>query len=272
VERTAEGAEYVTFYVWGDDPSRSIMRCRWGVIYPAATPADFDQPLFNGKPWAHVEIDPERMLAHLHDDLAMQLAVYAGEPDYGQPGKIDELDRPKIERLAELLDFPFDWGAGSDQRRQAAMLLNRYGQRATIFILGKARPFTQSAGKTLLTVPNYTARTDHFRGSVVTWDDVRRDQEILDHLSARSVPLFDMNTVHQREYQQSGGSYHESLSRCMVGGDGYYNPRGNHFFAYALKDRLLELLDPKPLPYQDRSPDTVDFSRIPTGQVTSEGA
>ena len=102
--------------------------------------------------------DPERMLEHLRDDLAMQLAVYAGDPGYRQPGKIDELDRPKIERLAELLDFPFDWGTGSDQRQQAAMLLNRYGQRTTIFILDKVRAFTQSAGKTLLVVLNYTAR------------------------------------------------------------------------------------------------------------------
>jgi hypothetical protein len=284
VERTAGGAEYVIFYVWGDDPSRSIMRCRWGVIYPGATPADFDQRLFNGNPWAHVEIDletgsfaevenplstpeslyamcdPEWMLEHLRDDLGTQLAVYAGDPDYGQPGKIGKLDRPKIERLAEVLGFPFDWGDDSDQRRQAAMLLNRYGQRATIFILDKARAFTQSAGKTLLVALNYTARTDHFRDAIVPWDGTRRDQEILDHLSASSVPLFDMNVVHQREYEQVGGSYHEYLSRYMVGGDGHYSPRGNHFFAYALKDRLLELLDPKPLPYQDRSPDTVDFS------------
>jgi hypothetical protein len=63
------------------------------------------------------------MLEHLRDDLALQLAVYAGDADYGEPGRIDELDRPKIERLAELLDFPFDWGADADQRRQAAMLL-----------------------------------------------------------------------------------------------------------------------------------------------------
>jgi hypothetical protein len=129
VERTADGARYVIFYVWGDDPSRSVMRCRWGVIYPWATPADFGQRLFNGNPWAHVEIDletgsfaeienplptpaslyamcdPEWMLEHLRDDLALQLAVYAGDPDYEQPGKIDALDRPKIERLAELLDY-----------------------------------------------------------------------------------------------------------------------------------------------------------------------
>jgi hypothetical protein len=42
---------------------------------------------------------------------------------------IGELDRPKIERLAELLDFPFDWGADADQRRQAAMLPLPYQDR-----------------------------------------------------------------------------------------------------------------------------------------------
>ncbi|MGD0560002.1 MAG: hypothetical protein ABSA93_34165 [Streptosporangiaceae bacterium] len=149
VERTADGAEYVIFYVWGDDPARSIMRCHWGQIYPWHTQASLEQGLFNGNPWAHVEIDletgsfaelenplstpeslyamcdPEWMLEHLRDDLATQLAVYAGEPDYEEPGKIAELDRPAIDRLAEVLDFPFDWGADSDQRRQAAMLLSR---------------------------------------------------------------------------------------------------------------------------------------------------
>jgi hypothetical protein len=285
VELTADGAEYVIFYVWGDDPARSIMRCRWGQFYPWVDQFDREQNLFSGNPWAHVEIDletgsftehenplstqeslyamcdPEWMLEHLRDDLALQLAVYAGDPGYGEPGMIGELDRPRIERLAEVLDFPFDLGAGSDQRRQAAMLLNRYGQRAAIFIFGKARAFTQSAGKKLLIVLNFTARTDHFRGAVAPWDGVRRDQEILDHLSASSVPLFDMNEVHQREYGQASGPYHEYLSRYMVGGGGHYNPSGNHFFAYAFKDTLLELLDPKPLPYQDRDPDTIDLTR-----------
>jgi hypothetical protein len=274
VERTADGAEYVIFYVWGDDPTRSVMRCRWAQIYPWHGQFQREQGLFNGNPWAHVEVDletgsfvelenplstpeslyamcdPEWMVQHLRDDLATQLAVYAGDSDYEEPGMIDELDRPRIERLAEVLDFPFDWGAGADRRRQATMLLNRYGQRAANYTLDQVRAFTQSAGKTLLVALNYTARTDHFRGSVVTWDGLRRDQEILDHLAAGGVPLFDMNAVHQREYEHAGGSYHEYQSRYMVGGDGHYNPSGNHFFAYALKDRLLELLDPKPLPYQ----------------------
>jgi hypothetical protein len=128
--------------------------------------------------------------------------------------------------------------------------------------------FTQNTGKTLLVALNYTTRSDHFPDAIAPWDGTRRDQEILDHLSATGVPLFDMNAVHQREYEQSNGSYgsyHEYLSPYMVNGDGHYNPRGNHFFAYALKDTLLELLDPKPLPYQDRAPGTVDFSRYLPG-------
>ena len=125
------------------------------------------------------------------------------------------------------------------------------GQRAAVFTLGKAHTLAQSAGKKLLVVLNFTARADHFPGAAVPWDGVRRDQEILDHLSASGLPVFDMNDVHQREYGPASGPYHEYISRYTVGGGGHYTPSGNHFFAYALKDRLLGLLDPKPLPYRD---------------------
>ena len=272
VERTADGAQYVILYVWGEDPVRSLKRCRWAEFYPGVTPADHKMGLFAGNPWAHLEIDletgsftevenplptpeslyamsdPQWMLDNLRDDLALQLAVYAGNPGYGKPGRISGLDRPKTERLAELLDFPLDWGVGTDQQRQAAELLHRYGQRATTWILGQARAFTQRVGKTLLVVLNCTARTDHFPGSAAPWDGTRRDQEIIEYLTASGIPLFDMNDVHQREYEQAGGHYHAYLSQYVSGG--HYSPRGNHHFAYAIKDTLVELLDPKPLPYQ----------------------
>jgi hypothetical protein len=259
-----------------------VMRCRWAMTYPWRGPFAEEQGLFSGNPWSHVEIDletgsfaerenplptpeslysmcdPEWMLSHLRDDLALQLAVFAGDPDYGDAGLISDLDRPRIGRLAEALDFSFDWSG--DLQQQAAMLLNRYGQRATIFILDQAAAFAASAGKTLLFVLNFTARPDSFLGATGAWDGRRRDQEILDHLSAGTVPVFDMNEVHQREYEQASGSYHEYLRRYLVGDDIHYNPSGNHFFAFALKDRLLELLEPKPMPYQDLAPGSVDLS------------
>ena len=189
VERTDDGAQYVILYVWGDDPVRSLMRCRWGQIYPWFTQPMLEQRRFHGNPWARVEIDletgsfvelenplptpeslysmcdPEWMAEHLRGDLATQLAVFAGDSDYAEAGKIGTLDRPAIGRLAEVLDVPFDWSADADQRRQAAMLLNRYGQRAAIFILDQARAFTRGAGKELIVILNCTARTDQFGGS-----------------------------------------------------------------------------------------------------------
>jgi hypothetical protein len=32
---------------------------------------------------------------------------------------------------------------------------------------------------------------------------------------------------------------------------GHYNPLGNHFFAFAVKDALVSWLDPKPLAYRE---------------------
>lgn len=40
---------------------------------------------------------------------------------------------------------------------------------------------------------------------------------------------------------------------------GHYNPRGNHLFAYSLKDRIVDWLDPKPLPYRDTSQRITEF-------------
>jgi hypothetical protein len=81
---------------------------------------------------------------------------------------------------------------------QAAALLNRYGQRATLFILDKARTFASYNGKKLLIVLNAT--TDMGRSSR------RDDQEILDYLVNQKFDYFDMNAVSLQEYQKAKSS------------------------------------------------------------------
>lgn len=70
-----------------------------------------------------------------------------------------------------------------------------YSQRATNYILDKARAFTDSKNKKLLVVLNYTARRDLFRDSLVPSDGRRNDQEILDHIVTGGFEYFDMNEV-----------------------------------------------------------------------------
>jgi hypothetical protein len=67
-----------------------------------------------------------------------------------------------------------------------------------------------------------------------------------------------MNEVHLRDYRRSNLSYGDYLKQNFIG---HYNPRGNHFFAYSIKQTVVELLDPRPITYRHPEPDSVDFPR-----------
>jgi len=155
-ERTDHGAKYLIFYIWGDDHIRSLLRCRHALIYPR-----WDHQggrMFHNNFWPNLEMeldtgrfvekenllptpeslarmcDPEWMVEHLKDDLALQLYAF-------KLGYIRGLDRPPIDRLAARLAYPLNWGDGASLRAQAGELLDRYSLRATRLVLEKARRF-----------------------------------------------------------------------------------------------------------------------------------
>jgi len=293
-EITDHGAEYVIFYIWGDDPIRSLMRCRYCSIYRALKQwiaeggRDFlGARLFYGNFWAHVEMDPKTgrfierenplatpqslyrmtepqwMVDHLRNDLALQLLAYAR-------GDTLELDRKQISRLAAALDFPFDWSLdtqtasippASPGRRsrtpmqvQVRALLNRYAQRANIYVLEKARAFASRNGKKLLIVvfDPYEAMQQMHNGMV------RSDQETIDYLAKEKLDYFDMNEVHMQDFKKYNLSWQDYEKQYLIV-DGHYNPRGNHFFAYSIKDKVIEWLNPKPITYTNPDAATLDF-------------
>ena len=50
--------------------------------------------------------------------------------------------------------------------------------------------------------------------------------------------------------------YEEYLKEYFIG---HYSPRGNHFFAYSIKDTVVNWLDPKPITYRKPDPQSIDF-------------
>jgi hypothetical protein len=266
-ERTDHGAEYLILYIWGDDHIRSLLRCRHALIYPW-----WDHQggrMFHNNFWCNLEMDletgrfvekenllptpqslyrmcePEWMVEHLRDDLALQLSAF-------KLGSIRDLDRRPIERLAALLEYPMDWGDEATLREQAGGLLDRYSLRATRLVLEKARQFADGSGKKLMVVlfdPSRSLGTMR-RG------EGRYDQGIVDYLAAEGFDVFDMNEVHLRDFRRSGLPYDEYRKQYFIG---HYNPRGNHFFAYSIKDRVVQWLDPKPITYRKPDPSSIDF-------------
>ena len=54
--------------------------------------------------------------------------------------------------------------------------------------------------------------------------------------------------VHLKDFEKYKINVKEYLAQYFVG---HYNPRGNQFCAFALKDSLVELLEPKPVQYRE---------------------
>ena len=266
-ERTDHGAEYLILYLWGDDHIRSLLRCRHAITYKVWNHQD--GRMFHGNFWPHLEMDletgsfvekenllatpsalyrmtnPQFMADSLKDDLALQLYAY-------KLGYIGELDQGRITKLALRMNYPLDLGQESTRIRQVGELLDRYSLRATQFVLQKAREFSRQNKRKLLVF-----LFDPSRAMVeMQKSGTRYDQEIVDYLGKEKFDYFDMNEVHLRDFKKCSIPFDAYLKIYFIG---HYNPRGNHFFAYSIKDTVVKWLDPKPITYRIADPDSIDY-------------
>ena len=271
-EQTDKGAKYVMLYVWGDDHLRSLLRCRYMLIGPWNRSQDDKEGvgrMFHGNFWSNIEMnlesgeleehasrisdadklyqmaDPDWMVENLGDDLALQMSVYAR-------GGIRNIDVPRLERLAAHLGHSLKVIKGKVSRGDVSALLDAYSFAATKAILLKARAFTEKHDKELLVI-----LLDPYRVTRVLLEGGERyDQEIVDFLAEHEFNVFDMNLVHQEDFKSFRLTPSEYFARYFIG---HYSPAGNHFFAYSLKNKVVDWLEPKPLPYRETKQKIIDF-------------
>jgi len=168
-------------------------------------------------------------------------------------GIINEINWDKVERLAgKLRQNPV--GSQQVERTQERVLhlLNAYGFAATKYILTRARDFAEATNKKLLVVLFDPSRVTR----VLIESGERYDQEIVDFLKEDNFHYFDMNLVHVEDYKAFNLSLDEYMKRYFIG---HYSPAGNHFFAFSIKDTIVNWLDPKPITYRDQPDGLSDF-------------
>lgn len=268
-ERTSAGAEYVVLYLWGDDHLRSVMRCRHAVIYPV-----WDHQggrMFHNNFWANIELDldsgawvekesrlpdpeslykmcvPDFMVEALQDDLMVQL--FAATQGWAA---LNEHEYARIERLAALLgEAPPDYSTTETCQAALKRIMDAYGYAATRQVLLRARDFCRQEHKKLLVItfcPNTTFRLLH--------GQERTDQALIAFLEAERFLYVDINLAHKRDFADFNLTPEAYMGRYCIG---HYSPKGNHFFAFQIKDVLVDWLDPKPVTYRDSAWDTPDF-------------
>lgn len=269
VESTSSGADYLILYIWGDDHLRTLA-ARSFLIFAFEMRVG---SLSMSNPYVYFDLEREQFaegagllssrasLDHLkdrrwlrqvcRDDLAHQLILFGGYGPKGtRAGTIGSVDMRAGQRLAECLNVSVDLTKPEDARH----LLEVYGLEASKFILGKARNFAHGKGKKLLVV-----LFDPYRSVQELIETGKRwDGTIVDYLKDNDFTFFDMTQVQFQDFLNQKSSFEEYRKKYFVNGFGHYNAFGNSIFAYSLKSKLVDWLDPKPRPYAEAGPENID--------------
>ena len=113
---------------------------------------------------------------------------------------------------------------------------------ASMRIVTRMEEFAARHGKQILYVLSHTEK--HLAGALR--DGSRGDLPFVDFLKDKGLPFVDLMDGHMADFATSRLNVDEYIRRHYIG---HYNPIGNHFAAFAIKDRLVELLEPKPVSY-----------------------
>ena len=268
-------AEYIILNIWDDDHVRNLDAARW--IRVAWMHKDMprgggkDTYPIHGFPWAHVRYDLKKAdfvelpgLCKNEDDLRK----LADRDYYYNFFKDDQIVRlftlasageamlGELEALAEALDLKVDLRDPQKRPDDAQRLHIAYGVKSTKHLLNKMNKLAQAQGKKLMVVLSYHIPT--VRDFIQKTE--RFDQELLDYLNSTGITYVDSLAKAGQDYKQYNLDVDAFLDRFYVSRAGaqvfgHWNPYGNFWFAFCIKDQLVNWLNPKPPAYIGSSAD-----------------
>lgn len=270
-ERTDHDAKYIILYIWGDDHIRSLLRCRYMLIKgwnQQTNQTEGIGRMFHGNFWSNVEMDlatgklvekdsliqdrqslykmtdPDWMYETLKSDLALQMYLYKNK-------QIKDIPVRTLKILSKHLGCQLNFDS-ENLRSSVATLLDEYSFEATKYILGKANEFVSANNKELMVIifDPYRVTKQLLQGGK------RFDREIVDFLEESDIKYIDMNLIHAEDFKSFNLSINDYFKRYFIG---HYSPAGNHFFAYSIKDRIVEWLEPKPITYEGSARKMIEF-------------
>ncbi len=184
--------------------------------------------------------DPDWVDETFRDELMLKLVLAGNNIRTGTPEKSYD----PIAKLAS--EHGLDVTLDTPERLQDTIdeIMNHAGMFASMKIIEKVEAFAAAHDRRVLYVLSY----GHQRIERKMHEGMRIDQEFVDFLDREGLPYIDTMAAHIADYENFNTSTAEYFKRYYVW---HYKPAGNFFQAFAIKDRLVDMLDPKPIPYSD---------------------
>ncbi len=135
---------------------------------------------------------------------------------------------------------------GKTISRKAEERHTRTALLASMKVIEWVEALANETGKKVLYVLSFNSASIAHRVETGT----RTDQPFLDFLNLEGLPYVDLMEAHLADFALYGGPIAEYLNRCYIHFcTGHYGPRGNFFTTFAIKDRVKDLLNPRPISY-----------------------
>jgi hypothetical protein len=182
--------------------------------------------------------DLDWIMNRFKDDFALNTMLAHANADARNPGQDyqDTLNLATTHGIVTRVDSGKALSPVAEARHQRAAY---YSSEQ---IIRKVEAFGREHKKRVLYILSYPAQ---YIARYVK-EGVRPDQPFVSFMQQQGLPVVDLLQLHVDEFQHYKGEIKDYLKQYFVG---HYNPRGNVFTAFAIKDRVVQMLNPKSRPY-----------------------
>lgn len=184
--------------------------------------------------------DPEWVMETFKDDFALQIILAHLNARTSNPERAyaDILNLATTHGIVTKVQTAEHLSAAAEELHRRSAFF------ATEKIIDKIEAFARARGKRVLYVVSYSPGFIA-RSIIEGW---RLDQSFIDFLLKRKLPFVDLLSAHASEFAHYRGEIKDYLQQYFVG---HYNPRGNFFTAFAIKDALGAMLNPLSAAYRE---------------------
>lgn len=213
-------------YIKCDIKKETIIECK----NPCPTPESF-----------YKLCDLDKTYELFKDDFVLKIMIAHEKSAQINPDKMYQ----KIMELTKTDGIETKIETGATLSEVADKLHRQVALFSTQRIINKIEEYAKINNKKVLYVLSYPALyyAKYFS------EGYRWDQSFINFLKKQNLPFVDLSQPHLNEFKQTKVGIEEYLSKYFIG---HYNPLGNFFCADALRDKIVEMLVPKPFSYRYR--------------------
>lgn len=260
-------AEYIVFNIYGDDHYRNLTG--WRKIRHGSTLTESNE--VSSPPLPHVKVNPateqfieletpcptpeaakrltdlDWVFEQFRDDFTLKIVIAQRNLRAGTP----ELSYTEIGELAAEQGWTKKVDSPESLQEAVDAIFVNAGLYASRRIVEKVEAYAAEHHKKVLYVLSYGNKV--FRNAQRTGR--RFDQSFVDFMNAKQLSYVDLMQAHAEDFAERSLDVDQYVKRYWIG---HYSPSGNFFAAMAMREKLVAMLDPKPLSYN------------PSGKVTFE--